>query len=254
MKRSQLYLSSIGTDAAETARGFGLGLELAQFCTAMNLDDDSFVRDSLAACRVAAPCRVLHAPFADLAPAAIDPMVRDVTVHRLRQAVEKAGQLGIDKLVVHAGYVPHTHFPVWFAPESAAFWRDFMQYVPAGVTLCLENVMEPTPEMLLEIVQTVDDPRFRLCLDVGHANTEISDYPLENWLRECAPYLAHLHLHNNRGGGDLHAPLFDGSIDYLEMCRAIDALAPAASVTLELLECRASVEWMIKNDLIRDEL
>lgn len=254
MKRSQLLLSSIGADAAETARDYGFGLELAQFCTAINLDDDSFVRESLSECRAAAPCRVLHAPFADLCPAAIDPLVRAATAQRLRQTVEKAEEFGIRKLVVHAGYLPHVHFPEWFTAGSAAFWKELLEGVPADMTLCLENVMEPTPEMLVEIVRTVDDPRLRLCLDLGHANTEISDYPLERWLGESAPYLAHLHLHNNRGGGDLHAPLAEGGIDYLTMCRAIDELAPAASVTLELFDCRESVQWMIKNDLIRDEL
>ena len=250
MKRSQLLLSSIGDDAAETAREFGLGLELAQFCTACNLDDDAYVRSSVAACLAAAPCTVLHAPFADLCPAAIDPMVRSVTETRFHQSVEKARALGIRRLVVHGGYLPHVHFPVWFTAGSIEFWRQFLREVPQDMVICVENVMEPTPEMLCTVVREVDDPRLRLCLDLGHANTEISDYPVMQWLADCAPYVSHLHFHNNRGGSDLHLPLFDGDIDYSAVWRVLPELAPDATVTLELPHCRACVEQLMKNHMI----
>ena len=254
MKRSQLFLSSIGDDAAETAHAFGLALELAQFCTAVNLDDESFIRPSLDECLAAAPCRVLHAPFADLCPAAIDPLVRSATELRLRQTVERARTLGIRKIVVHAGFIPHVHFPEWFTAGSIGFWRDFLRGVPADMTICLENVMEPTPEMLCEIVRTVDDPRLRLCLDLGHANTEISDYPVMRWLADSAPLVSHLHVHNNCGGSDLHLPLFEGEIDYLPVFSALADLAPNATVTLELRQSRESVEWLMKHQIFEDTL
>ena len=38
MRRELLYVSSIGEDCCEAARAFGLGIELAQFCTAARLD------------------------------------------------------------------------------------------------------------------------------------------------------------------------------------------------------------------------
>ena len=41
MKRAQLYVSSIGEDCCESARDFGVGIELAQFCTAARLDGAS---------------------------------------------------------------------------------------------------------------------------------------------------------------------------------------------------------------------
>ena len=252
MKKSQLFLSSIGADAADSARTFGLGLELAQFCTAVNLDDDAYVRDSVEDCLAAAPCRVLHAPFADLCPAAIDPMVRSATETRLRQSVAKARRLGIRKIVVHGGYIPHVHFPEWFTAGSIEFWRQFLREVPQDMTICVENVMEPTPEMLCTVVREVGDPRLRLCLDLGHANTEISDYPILQWLADCAPYISHLHFHNNCGESDLHLPLFDGDIDYAAIFRVLPARAPDATVTLELQRCRESVEWLIKNDFLED--
>ena len=38
MKKEQLYISTIADDAAAVAREFGLGVELAQFCLAENMD------------------------------------------------------------------------------------------------------------------------------------------------------------------------------------------------------------------------
>lgn len=39
MKKEQLFLSTIADDAAETAKRYGLGLEIAEFCTAYSMDD-----------------------------------------------------------------------------------------------------------------------------------------------------------------------------------------------------------------------
>ena len=38
MERTKMLLSTIATDAAETAGANGLGLEIAEFCTAFNFD------------------------------------------------------------------------------------------------------------------------------------------------------------------------------------------------------------------------
>ena len=62
MKKQLLYLSSIADDAPQTAKDYGLGLELAQFCTAAFLDNPDkvtelfpqdcarYLESSLAAC------------------------------------------------------------------------------------------------------------------------------------------------------------------------------------------------------------
>ena len=39
MKKDQLFLSTIAPDAAEEARRHGLGLEIAEYCTAWNMDE-----------------------------------------------------------------------------------------------------------------------------------------------------------------------------------------------------------------------
>lgn len=247
MKKERLFLSTIADDAVQTAREFGLGVELAQFCLAENMDKTPpDVQASLDAA-LEVPRRVLHAPFAELCPAAIDPLVRAVTRRRFLQAAALAKRYGAEKMVVHSGFIPLVYYPEWFAPQSAAFWREFLNDVD-GLTLCVENVMETSPDALRQIAEQVNDPRLRICFDVGHAFCQSGD--LAPWLDALAPYSSHVHLHNNHGTFDEHLGLPDGTLDMAAVIRQLEALAPQATYTLEVRSARASVEWLLKEGLL----
>lgn len=247
MKKERLFLSTIADDAVQTAREFGLGVELAQFCLAENMDKTPpDVQASLDAA-LEVPRRVLHAPFAELCPAAIDPLVREVAKRRFLQAAALAKRYGAEKMVVHSGFIPLVYYPEWFAPQSAAFWRDFLNDVD-GLTLCVENVMETSPDVLRQVVEQVNDPRLRICFDVGHAFCQSGDLAL--WLDALAPYSSHVHLHNNHGTFDEHLGLPDGTLDMAAVIRQLEALAPQATYTLEVRSARASVEWLLKEGLL----
>ena len=247
MKRERLFLSTIADDAVQTAREFGLGVELAQFCLAENMDKTPpDVQASLDAA-LEVPRRVLHAPFAELCPAAIDPLVRAVAKRRFLQAAALAKRYGAEKMVVHSGFIPLVYYPEWFAPQSAAFWREFLNDVD-GLTLCIENVMETSPDALRQVAEQVNDPRLRICFDVGHAFCQSGE--LAPWLDALAPYSSHVHLHNNHGTFDEHLGLPDGTLDMAAVIRQLEALAPQATYTLEVRSARASVEWLLKEGLL----
>ena len=247
MKKERLFLSTIADDAVQTAREFGLGVELAQFCLAENMDKTPpDVQASLDAA-LEVPRRVLHAPFAELCPAAIDPLVREVAKRRFLQAAALAKRYGAEKMVVHSGFIPLVYYPEWFAPQSAAFWREFLIDVD-GLTLCVENVMETSPDALRQVAEQVNDPRLRICFDVGHAFCQSGD--LAPWLDALAPYISHVHLHNNHGSFDEHLGLPDGTLDIAAVIRQLEALAPQATYTLEVRSARASVEWLLEEGLL----
>ena len=244
--RDRLYISTTAEDAAALARRYGLGLELAEFCTAMNMDRNFAENDARVRANMDGVCRfTFHAPFSEMSPAAIDPLVRDVTRQRYDQAIGLARGYGIRKTVIHSGFIPLVYYPAWFVPESVSFWRDYMARLPEDMTVCLENVMEPGPDLLCEIAAGVDDPRFRLCLDVGHANTTVSETPVTEWIDAMAPGLGHVHIHNNDGGRDLHRPLGDGELDMAALIDRIEALAPDVTYTIEnIMTAAASVDWL----------
>lgn len=239
----RFYLSTIGNDAAEAAQRYGFSLEIAEFCYAANLDED-FGRHQQACRQMMAPFGEcwFHAPFSELCPAAIDRKVRQITAQRYTQAIRAAEDLGIHRIVIHGGFVPQVYFPEWFHSESVRFWKEFLASSPAGLVIALENVMEPDPRILRDIVEEVDDPRLGICLDVGHAN--LTGVPLSQWLEVCAPRLVHFHIHNNDGKSDLHAPLPDGVIPMTDFLRQAIQQAPNATFTVETTSCERSAKFL----------
>ena len=245
MKREQIYLSTVDPRAGELARELGLGVEIAEYCTAWNMDreypqTDERLRGALAG----NPRRILHGPFNELFPCAIDPEARDLAARRYRQAIALARDYGADKVVIHAGFNPWLYYPVWFREQSAVFWREFLAE-ETGVEIVLENVLEQEPEWMTEILRAVDSPRLRLCLDVGHVNA-YSPVDAAQWLRRCAPWISHFHLHNNNGTRDAHDPLFRGSIPMEELLTLAGELCPEATFTLELPDAENSARELMK--------
>lgn len=245
MIREKIYLSTIASDAQRLARQYNLGVEIAQYCTAWNMDEKfdevhPKVREEIAG----VPRRILHAPFNELFPCAIDKKARALAAQRYRQAIGLAKQYGATKVVIHGGYNPWIYYPVWYVEESIKFWKAFLEEDP-GVEIVLENVLEEEPGMLLDIVTAVDNPNLRLCLDIGHVNA-YAKVPVMQWLESWKDYLSHFHIHNNDGSWDTHSPLNSGNIPMGEFLERATALCPDATFTLELLEAESSVRWLLE--------
>ena len=198
MNTDKIYLSTIASDAPYYARKYGFGLEIAEYCTAVNMDRrfdlvDPRVKESLKDISGS----IFHAPINELFPCAIDEKARELAAYRYRQAVNLAKEYGSQKIVIHGGYNPWMYYPVWYVGQSISFWKEFLQENPDG-NIVLENVLETKPDLILDIVEGVDDARFRLCMDIGHANA-YSYVPIMDWLEACAPWIGHFHINNNYG-------------------------------------------------------
>lgn len=251
MDRDRLFLATIAEDAVAEAKAYGLRLELDHFCTGAFLDaplvaetEASMVRDL-----EAAGAAVFHAPFAELSPAAVDPLVEQVSFHRLEQAFQMAYSHGVKRMVVHSGFSPLHHFPEWFLEKAPLFWKRFLADKPADFQLLVENVLDKEPRLLTEVAREVGDDRLKLCLDVGHAAV-YSEVGWETWLREMSPYLAHFHIHNNDGSWDLHQSLQDGVLPMMQVLELADALCPHATYTIETLKAAPSLLWLKEQGLL----
>ncbi|MDR1589745.1 MAG: sugar phosphate isomerase/epimerase [Oscillospiraceae bacterium] len=247
----RVCVSTVAYDARATALEYGLGIELAEFCTAYNMDVDfgkwdRIARDSMEGIDL----RVFHAPFNELCPAAIDPLVADVARRRYAQAYRLMAGYGIDRMVVHSGYVPLIYNKEYFAGRSIEFWGEFLRDKPGDFTLLLENVMEDSPDMLRDIVRGVGDKRMRLCLDIGHAGTIVSDLPVDGWIDGVSEFLKHVHVHNNFRLNDDHNPPGEGLIDAAAALRNIAGLGSGITFTLEARRGRESAEWLRDNGFL----
>lgn len=249
MNKGKIYISTTASDAPEVARRWGFGIEIAEYCTAWNMDDafaqtDAQVRKNLEGIS----SWVLHAPFNELFPCAIDRKARQLAADRYREAIALAKGYGARKVIIHGGYNRWLYYPVWYVDQSILFWKQFLEEDP-GVEIVLENVLEEDPAWLLDIVKGVGNPCLRLCLDVGHVNA-YSKVPVMQWLEICGSDISHLHIHNNDGSWDTHSALDQGSIPIKELLQRCEILCPEATITLELSEAENSVRWLEASGLI----
>lgn len=249
MDKSKIYLSTVAPDAAWVSKEYGVNLEIAEYCTAWNMDEqfdavDSEVREKLTHCRKS----LLHGPYNELFPCAIDKRARALAAERYRQAIGLAKRYGSEKVILHGGYHPLMYYPVWYVEQSVAFWKEFLQEDP-GVQIVLENVLETEPQWLLEIVRQVNHPRLRLCLDIGHVNA-YSEISVFHWLDQWSAFLSHFHIHNNDGSRDQHSDIFDGNIPILEFLERSEALCLDATFTFELMNVEPSMRWLHEKGVI----
>lgn len=247
-----IFLSTFSHNAAKEIAFYGIGIEFNQFCISRWLDEETIddtltrMRRQAERCGICLPAKaIVHGPFTDLAPAAFDHRFRDLTRTRFDQAAAGTLALGLTCMVVHTGYIPLIFDPRWQVKESIGFWQEFLQDKPEDFLLLLENVMDEKPALLLDIVDGVDDPRMKICLDVGHVNA-ISEISVPEWIETLGSRIRHLHLHNNDGIHDLHQPLTEGTLDMEEVLRAVDACCPPdTTLTIESRDCHDSIRWLL---------
>ena len=250
--KGRLAIATVCSNWRQVADTYGVGIEIDHYCQAENMDAPrrdkvlALLKKDLETYR--AP--VLHAPFNELFPAAIDPKALALAKERFLDAARLAQDLGIHRMVVHSGYVPFVYFKEWHIPRSVEFWSEFIAQQPADFEIAIENVLDDEPEMLAKIAEGVNDPRVGVCYDAGHANI-VSKAGQDEWMATLAPYLKHLHIHNNDGERDYHRGFTEGTLD---IARILDqALAIRRddrggrgdiTVTAELLKDEGSFVWL----------
>jgi sugar phosphate isomerase/epimerase len=107
------------------------------------------------------------------------------------------------------------------------------------VVIALENMWEPEPDIIGDVLDQVDSPHLCACLDVGHFYL-FSDYlPLERWIRQISHRLVYCHMNNHRGSYDEHLSLDipGGVIDYArDVLPLLRALPNPPALVLEMDE------------------
>lgn len=285
MNKRDIFLSTFSYNPVQEIAEYGIGIEFNQFCISQWLDDEAIdntlmkmERQAFRAglsqggyCNLApkgekdfeleetiwpegkplgdlvAPNKaIVHGPFTELCPAAFDHRFRELVRDRFDQAAAGTIRLGLNRMVVHTGFIPVIFDPKWHLEHSVQFWWDFINQQPENFRLYIENVMDDEPYLLLDLVKEIDDPRVRICLDVGHVNA-ISAVPVEEWIRQLGPWIGHFHLHNNDGEHDQHLPLLEGTLDMEKTLDQIDAYCPEdATFTIESRECHDSIHWLLE--------
>ena len=181
------------------------------------------------------PKLTLHAPFMDLNPGAIDPMVRSVTQVRFRQFLNVAAILKPRAAVFHAAYDRWRYGgrkDIWLE-NSIDTWRKVMETAKeTGLRVAVENVFDEDPEALQMLIEKIDSPDFGFCFDTGHFNL-FSKVTMEQWFESLGRHLVEVHLHDNDGKADSHWALGRGTIDFENLFHLLNARSPSAVFTVE---------------------
>jgi len=177
----------------------------------------------------------VHAPFFDLNPGALDPLIRRASVERLEQTLRFAGTLNASLVVVHPGF-DKWRYPnldqVWLAHATDSFALLVGRAADCGCRLAIENIYEETPYTLVRLVEELASDWLGHCFDVGHWHL-FGKRPMPEWLEAIGARLFHLHLHDNHGRADEHLPLGEGTIDFTPLRQKLRRMPDLPSMTLE---------------------
>lgn len=177
----------------------------------------------------------IHAPFLDLNPGALDPLIREATRRRVQQVFQAAEQLKPKVIVFHPGYddLRYGGNRMEWLKNSIAFWNEFVPRAKEIDTIiAIENIFEKEPSTLRGLLEAIDEPCFRHCFDVGHWNM-FSTGTLEEWFSELGGFIAECHIHDNNGQADQHLPPGEGQIDFTSLFALLNQQAPSSIWTIE---------------------
>ena len=122
--------------------------------------------------------------------------------------------------------------------RASEFWTEFFADKDKSITVMIENQFEQTSELMKMVVDTVNDKRLKICLDVGHANCN-SNMSVYDWIKTLGARIGYMHLHNNHGKNeklantDEHLGLTDGTIDMKRVLRLVKTHCPKAILAIE---------------------
>ena len=211
-----IYVSHLipDEDMKTIIKKYNVGVESIDFSISDNLDH---LQESINNYRkklkdMGNPPLVLHGPFLDINPASYDSLVREATMTRFGQCYEAAAELGADKIVFHSGMNPYVYYPEYWADHVSLFWREFMED-RKEIPVVLENVFDNDWKLLMDVYRQVDRENFTLCLDIGHSHC-YSDIDVLKWAESLAPYVTHVHVHDNCGDRDAHTGLGKGNLPW----------------------------------------
>lgn len=177
----------------------------------------------------------IHAPFMDLNPGSVDPLIREVTGKRVDETLKAAKIMQAKIVVFHPGYsrLAHGSVQASWLENSVSFWQQRLPAIEeAGCLAAIENIYEEEPSTLCQLLEGINSPLVGHCFDSGHFNM-FATVSLDEWFDAIGDKIIESHLHDNFGKADEHLPVGEGNIDFDKVTSLLHNHAPEAIWTLE---------------------
>ncbi|MCM0081100.1 sugar phosphate isomerase/epimerase [Geomonas sp. Red32] len=178
----------------------------------------------------------IHCPFMDLNPGSFEPLLREASRKRFYQVLDAAEHLRPEVMVFHPGY------DRWRYGEQKELWHNLSLEIWKGVlergreigtVIAVENIFEEEPSTLKALMEAIGGGQhFGHCFDVGHWNL-FHKVGMVEWFEALGERIAEVHIHDNRGTRDDHAPPGEGGIDFELFFSLMERYAPNAAYTVE---------------------
>ncbi|MTK08858.1 MAG: sugar phosphate isomerase/epimerase [Hungatella sp.] len=191
----------------------------------------------------------MHGPYKDLCLGSKDKLISSATMERFENAYNISKLLKCPNIILHHGYIPGTSIQSNWIKRAALFFDEFLREKDESITIHLENQFEHSPDILSEVITTVNDKRLGICLDVGHANCN-SSTPVLKWIEHLNKKISFVHLHNNNGLSDQHLDFSSGTMDFLEICTALEKYSQNSTWLIEtnsIEDTEKSIQWLKDN-------
>lgn len=124
---------------------------------------------------------------------------REIQLKLMTASIDLCAQLGMKVLTIHYEQrSPREEEEELFLESQQIAARHAES---RGVLVCLENIEVERYEYALSVVKAVDHPSYRMNLDLGHLFLSARYFGGDFFtaVKECAPYLGHLHVNDNLG-------------------------------------------------------
>lgn len=202
-------IGDINKSNIDEINNLGIGVEVQSFPQSI-LDEDysTIISDCKNKLKNFSNVISLHGSSFDLNPGSTDKKVIELTKYRYMQSVEIAKEIGAKYVIFHSQLNPLlsvAKIRKLKLDNQIKFWKDFMNEIDdIDVTILLENEYDENPEEILHIVESVNSPKLRICLDTGHI-LAYSKTSLEEWIVSTKDFITYIHLHFNDGKNDSHS-------------------------------------------------
>ena len=188
-----------------------------------------------------------HLPFVYLNPISPNPKIRNESINQLKDAIERASEIGMNYTVMHARGFTHG----LIHEQQMEEWKEVIKALAEhaednSILLTLENAdFLSNLKELVSMVKEINSKWLKMTLDIGHAHLRsvppLSSYPvgelalramdifLPFFIKKNMPYeeygsvknfiksehdlIANVHIHDYNGRSD-HIAIGEGKIDF----------------------------------------
>ena len=191
-----------------------IGFEYNDFFIPSLLDNKKELDERIEAYKKIGGFNTIHGVFFDICFNSSDSLIKDASYKRARQTLDIAKKLGCKKIVFHTNYIigfnSDDYKKMWVERNAEAYNTFLNEY--SDIEILIENMFDNNDILVRELLDMVNNPRFRMCLDIAHAN--LSNESISEWIKNCKKYVSHIHINDNFGDIDSHLAIGEGSMDY----------------------------------------